>query len=75
MRALITEICAQKSWGVIEKAQIKGLNYRFDGVKDNGFYPVPAGPNVPLGLCVQGKDTKGATKVIAELEKLKTSSN
>ena len=71
LRAKIVEVCALKGWEVIEKAQIKGLNYRLDGNEDKGFRPVSHGPNVPTGLCVQGKNTADAKKVIEELEKLK----
>lgn len=74
LRDKIVEICALRSWEVIERAQIRGLNYRLDGVEEKGYRSVPQGPNVPAGLCVQGKSTADAERVIRELEKLIPSS-
>jgi hypothetical protein len=72
LRAKIAEVCASRGWDVVEQANIRGLNCHLDGVEDHGFQRVPQGPGVPAGLCVQGKDTAGAKRIVAELEKLLT---
>lgn len=70
LREKIVEVCGLKGWEAIQNANIKGLNCRLDGVEEKGYRLVPQGPNVPPGLCVQGKDTPGAKRVIEQLDKV-----
>ena len=74
LRAKIAEVCSVKGWEVVNRAHIKGLRVRFDGVEEQGFHLVPVGPGVPAGLCVQDRDTPGAKRVLQELDKLLTES-
>ena len=72
LRAKIAEICFLKGWEVVEKANIAGMNCRFDGAEEKGFRLVTPGRGVPDGLCVQGRDTSGAKRILEELDRLLT---
>lgn len=70
LREKLREVCGVKGWDAILSVHIKGLRTRTDGLEESGYRLVNAGPGVPAGLCVQGKDTPGAKAVIAELDNL-----
>jgi hypothetical protein len=70
LRRVVAQVCAARGWEAITQAHISGLRYRLDGVEAQGYRLVPQGPGVPPGLCVQGKDTAGARRIVADLENL-----
>ena len=74
VREKIVEVCEANGWSAIEKAKIKGLNYRLDGVLVKGYSPVTKGADVnsavPTGLRIQRMNSSTARLIVDSLNLL-----